>query len=400
MFTFGENMRKIGILLIFLLTLTVAVNAQDEPITSLDTAPNPGDYELEEIVTGLTNPIYVTSADDGSGRLFVLEQPGRIWLVKDNSLVSTPFLDISNVVSQAILNGYSEQGLLGLAFHPDYAENGIFFVHYSDRSGGTVIARYQVSADNPDQADASSEEILFTHEQPFPNHNGGEIAFGPDGYLYVALGDGGSAGDPQNNAQNTSVLLGKILRIDVSGEGDYSIPEDNPANTVNSELAPEIWAFGLRNPWRFSFDRATGDLYIADVGQNQWEEVNFQPADSAGGENYGWRPLEATHQYSGEPAPADAVPPIAEYDHSMGCSISGGYVYRGETLTGLQGVYLFGDWCSGRIWASYRDSAGTWQTIEFMETGRTISSFGEDEQGELYILDYYGGNLLRLTSGS
>lgn len=393
-------MRRISVLLIFLLTLTIPLSAQDEPVTSLDTAPNPADYAFEQVVGGLTNPLYMTSADDGSSRLFILEQPGRIWLIKDGNRVSTPFLDISNVVSQAILSSYSEQGLLGLAFHPDYAENGTFFVHYNDRSGDTVIARYQVLADNPDVADPASEEVILTHSQPFPNHNGGEIAFGPDGYLYIALGDGGSAGDPENNGQDPTVLLGKILRIDINGEAPYAIPEDNPANTLNSALAPEIWAWGLRNPWRLSFDRATGDLYIADVGQNQWEEVNFQPAGSAGGENYGWRPLEGTHQYSGEPAPEDAVPPIAEYDHSLGCSISGGYVYRGEALPALQGAYLFGDWCSGRIWASYRDSTGTWQTIEFMETGRTISSFGEDEQGELYILDYYGGNLLRLTAAS
>lgn len=381
-----------------LLMLVVSAGAQDEPVTLRDSAPDVSGYEWEVVTSGLTNPLYLTNAADGSDRLFVLEQPGRIWIIENNARLSTPFLDISNLASQQILTSYSERGLLGLAFHPDYEENGEFFVHYNDQPGNTIIARYRVSADDPNRADPASAEIIFTHGQPFPNHNGGEIAFGPDGYLYISLGDGGSAGDPQNNGQNPASLLGSILRIDVDGEAPYSVPEDNPAFTVNSALAPEIWAWGLRNPWRFSFDRATGDLYIADVGQNQWEEINFQPADSPGGQNYGWRPYEATHPYSNEPAPADMVMPIAEYDHSKGCSVSGGYVYRGADLPDLQGVYLFSDWCSGRVWGSYRDLDGNWQTDELMQTGRTVSSFGEDEQGELYILDYYGGNLLRLVA--
>jgi glucose/arabinose dehydrogenase len=294
-------------------------------------------------------------------------------------------------VNQDIRTGYSERGLLGMTFHPNYAENGQFFVHYNDRPGNTVISRFYVWADNPDAADPASEEIIFTHEQPFPNHNGGQIDFGPDGYLYIALGDGGSAGDPLNSGQTPDSLLGKILRIDVDGEAPYSIPADNPANGVNPDLAPEVWAWGLRNPYRFSFDRATGDLYIADVGQNQWEEVNFQPAESAGGENYGWRVFEATQRYSDEAAPENAVMPIAEYDHSNGCSITGGYVYRGEAIPALQGVYIFGDWCSGKMWATYRDDTGDWQTIPFGETFRQITAFGQGDDGELYFVAYNGG---------
>lgn len=385
-------MRKLTILLFLSLLVTVPAGAQDI------TAPDPTQYRLEEFLSGLSRPIYMTSARDGSNRLFVLEQAGRIQLVIDGVLQATPFLDISNLSSQDILSGYSERGLLGLAFHPSFSDNGQFFVHYNDRNGDTVIARYQVSADNPNVADPDSAQVVFTHSQPYPNHNGGQIEFGPDGYLYIALGDGGSAGDPQGNGQNPTSLLGKILRIDVDNGSPYAIPIDNPISTVNPDLAPEVWAWGLRNPYRFSFDRETGDLYIADVGQNQWEEINFQPADSPGGQNYGWNVLEGNHRYSGGPAPANAVAPIAEYSHSSGCSVTGGYVYRGETLTALQGVYLFGDWCSGRIWAAYRDAQGAWQTSVFISgTGAAISAFAEDDSGEMYVLDY-GGRILKLMA--
>ena len=381
-----------------ILMLVPPLSAQDEPITRLESPPDPAQYQLVPVVDGLSRPLYLTNAGDGSGRLFILEQTGLIRLLIDGELQAEPFMDMTGLVSQAILSGFSERGLLGLAFHPDFAENGQFFTHYNDPSGQTVLARYQVSADNPNRGDLASAAILFTHPQPFANHNGGQIAFGPDGYLYLGLGDGGSGGDPRNNGQNPGVLLGKILRIDVDGEAPYGIPVDNPIATVNPDLAPEIWAWGLRNPWRFSFDRATDDLYIADVGQNQWEEINFQPAGSAGGENYGWRILEGTHNFSGEPAPGNSVMPIAEYDHSQGCSVTGGYVYRGEELSELQGVYLFGDWCSGNIWASYRDLQDEWHTIRFIErTGMSISSFGEDEAGEIYVLDY-SGQVMKLVA--
>ncbi|MAS37876.1 MAG: glucose dehydrogenase [Anaerolineaceae bacterium] len=364
-----------------------------------NSAPDPSQYQLTEYVSGLSRPLYLTHAGDGSNRLFVLEQAGRIIIVSDGTVNSTPFLDISNLSSQDILSSYSERGLLGLAFHPNYAENGLFYVHYSDRSGNTVIARYSVSSDNPDVADPNSAQVIFTHPQPYANHNGGQIEFGPDGYLYIALGDGGSQGDPQNNAQNPTSLLGKILRIDVDNGDPYAIPEDNPIATVNPDLAPEVWALGLRNPYRFSFDRETGDLYIADVGQNQLEEVNFQPADSPGGENYGWRVFEASIRYSQDADPGNTVFPVAEYNHNNGCSITGGYAYRGEALPDLQGVYIYGDWCSGRTWATYQDEAGTWQTLaDFIpNTGLAISAFGEDESGELYVADY-SGRILKLTA--
>lgn len=394
-------MRKIGIniaILVAIILTAVSAQAQDV-VTQLSNPPSPSSIRLEEIATGLDKPIYLTSAGDDSGRLFILEQAGIIRLIKNGVLQSTPFLDITGRVNQDIRGGYSERGLLGLAFHPQFAENGQFFVHYSDRRGGTVIARYHILADNPDAGDPASETIIFTHDQPFPNHNGGQIDFGLDGYLYIGLGDGGSAGDPLNSGQTPDSLLGKILRIDVDGSAPYSVPADNPYNTVNAELAPEVWALGLRNPYRFSFDRATGDLYIADVGQNQWEEVNFQPADSPGGENYGWKIYEATRPYANGPQPSNLVMPIAEYDHSNGCSITGGYVYRGEAVPALQGVYLFSDWCSGKLWATYRDVNGAWQTIPFGESARQITAFGQGDDGELYLVAY-NGDILKFVPAS
>ena len=366
----------------------------EEPVTTRSAPPDPAQVRLEEVAAGFDRPLLATHAGDGSGRLFVVEQTGRIWIVAEGERLERPFLDLSARVTP--ISGYSEQGLLGLAFHPEYADNGRFFINYTDSGGDTVVAEYAVSADDPNVAAPGSERVLLRVEQPFRNHNGGHMAFGPEGYLYLALGDGGSAGDPQGNGQNPWTLLGTILRIDVDGEGEegrpYAIPPDNPF--VESGLgAPEVWAYGLRNPWRFSFDRATGDLYIADVGQNQWEEVNFQVADSPGGENYGWNRYEGAHPFSGGPAPEDMTLPVAEYAHSEGgCSVSGGYVYRGEALPDLAGVYFYGDWCSGNIWALYRDEAGAWQNMAFIpQSGLMIASFGEDEAGELYVVDYNGG---------
>jgi glucose/arabinose dehydrogenase len=389
-------MLKVIVVLLLLSVSMWSVSAQDVP-TTLSAAPDGTAYQLVEIASGLQNPLYATSAGDGSGRLFVLEQPGVIRVIQDGQLSDIPFLDLSSIVNREVLSSYSERGLLGLTFHPNFAENGLFFVHYSDRDGNTVIARYSVMADDPTLGDFNSAEIIFTHQQPFPNHNGGQIDFGPDGNLYIGLGDGGAQGDPLENGQNPSTLLAKILRINVDGEAPYSIPEDNPATTISADFAPEVWAIGLRNPYRFSFDAATGDLYIADVGQNQWEEINFQPADSAGGENYGWNIYEATHPYSDQSDAQGMTMPVAEYDHSQGCSVTGGYVYRGQALPELQGAYFYGDWCSGKIWATYRDEANTWQTAEFMDTEFQISGFGEDDQGELYIIDY-GGRVFQLTA--
>jgi glucose/arabinose dehydrogenase len=349
-----------------------------------------GSYHLVEVVTGLQRPLYVTSAGDNSGRLFVVEQDGRIRVVQDGKLLDQPFLDISDQVSR----DDAERGLLGLAFHPKYSTNGLFFINYTDTKGDTVVASYGVSAGDSNQADPQQMAIIITVDQPFPNHNAGQLAFGPDGDLYIGLGDGGSAGDPHGNAQNPAVLLGKMLRLDVNRGTPYRIPPDNPF-IHNSAFAPEIWALGLRNPWRYSFDRATGDLYIADVGQEKWEEVDFQPANK-GGENYGWNAFEGSHPYSAAThLTQPSVQPVVEYSHADGCSITGGYVYRGQALPGLQGSYLFGDYCSGTIWTTRRDAVGSWQTTLLMNSGRQISSFGEDQQGELYVVDY-SGIVLRL----
>lgn len=368
---------------------------QDDPdLPKKDTAMQPVSYRLVPVAEGLSRPVFVTHAGDGSGRLFVVEQSGKILVLEDGAVLDTPFLDVSGLISpDALGGGYTERGLLGLAFHPDYAENGIFFIDYTDQAGNTVLARYSVSAGDPNRADPNSAEQLLYVSQPYSNHNGGDIAFGPDGYLYVSMGDGGSGGDPQANGQNLGTLLGAILRLDVDAESGYLIPEDNPL-VGRDDARPEIWAWGVRNVWRFSFDRDTGDVFLADVGQNLWEEVNFQPADSSGGENYGWNAYEASYVYSGAEAASAVVNPVLEYDHRNGwCSITGGYVYRGEEIPGLQGYYLYGDWCTGTIWAAYQDDAGNWQSEISLESGRHISSFGEDEVGELYVIDHDGAVL-------
>ncbi|MFN8376551.1 MAG: PQQ-dependent sugar dehydrogenase [Anaerolineae bacterium] len=345
-------------------------------------------YVWVEVASGYDNPLGVTNA--GDERLFGMEQLGRIWVIDNGEELLDPFLDISDLLPADVFSGaYTERGLLGLAFHPNYQENGIFFIDYTDVDGNTVIARYQVSAADPNVADPASATTILTVPQPFANHNGGQLGFGPDGYLYIAFGDGGDQGDPYGNAQNLGSMLGKILRIDVNA-ATYSVPEDNPFVGVQG-AAPEVWAYGLRNPWRFSFDRATGDLYIADVGEWLWEEVDYQPAESTGGENYGWEYYEADLLRDPQPPAAQVTMPVITYPHSEGCSISGGYVYRGLELPELWGVYIYGDYCSGKIWTSYLTNAGTWETSLFMTTGYQISSFGEDVNGELYLVDYKGG---------
>ncbi len=347
---------------------------------------------LRSIVNGLDKPVFLTHAGDGSGRVFLVEKPGRIRIVRDGALLPGPYLDIRGLIKSS----GNEQGLLGLAFDPQYGANGRFYVNYSDLNGDTVVARYAVSAGNPDLADPGSGKILLQIEQPYPNHNGGDLAFGPDGYLYIGMGDGGSGGDPQGNGQRLDTLLGKMLRIDVRGDA-YAIPADNPY-TNRADARPEIWAYGLRNPWRFSFDRMTGDLYIGDVGQGEYEEINFQPAGAGGGQNYGWNILEGFHPYQGSSS-ADLTAPVAEYDHSDGnCSVTGGYVYRGSRLPALAGTYVFGDYCTGETWV-LRQSADGWQTADWFGMGIPISSFGEDEQGELYVLDYKGGGAFILEPG-
>jgi glucose/arabinose dehydrogenase len=353
-------------------------------VTSVTALPEPNTAKWLLITDGLNAPVGIASAMDGSGRLFVLEQAGIIRILQDGSLQAEPFLDISKQVSCC-----GERGLLGLAFHPRFMENGQFFINYTDLDGNTFISRFEVSPDNPNQADIASEKRLIYIQQPYPNHNGGAVVFGPDGYLYLGLGDGGSGGDPHGNGQSTSTLLGKILRIDIDGGAPYAIPLDNPF--VNGGGLMEIWAYGLRNPWRFSFDRSTGDLYIGDVGQNTWEEIDFLPVGSPGGANFGWNYKEGTHPYQGSPpAGLTLVAPIAEYNHDQGCSVTGGEVYRASILPEWQGVYLYGDYCSGKVWGLVRNPLGAWLNGLLFETGTTISSFGTDETGEIYLVDYKG----------
>ena len=348
---------------------------------------------LELVVDGLERPVAVRNAGDGSGRLFIVEQPGRIRILRGGALLPTPFLDIRDRVGDSA----NEQGLLGLVFHPDYVNNGRFFVNYTDLAGDTVVAEYTRSANDPDLSNPSSEAIIMTIAQPYSNHNGGDIAFGPDGFLWIATGDGGRGGDPDGNGQNLRTLLGKLLRIDIDSGSTYTIPSNNPF-VGDSEARNEIWAYGLRNPWRFSFDRDTGDLYIGDVGQNQLEEVNFEPRTDAGGRNYGWNTMEASTCFSSFNCSTEGlVLPVAEYSHSLGCSVTGGYVYRGSLFPALDGMYLYGDFCSGRVWALSRLDSNQWVAEVVGETGASISSFGEDEAGELYLTDLRNGTLFLVT---
>ncbi|HSO22902.1 MAG TPA: PQQ-dependent sugar dehydrogenase, partial [Chondromyces sp.] len=355
----------------------------------------PSDLVLELVADGFAGPVAVTGAGDGSGRLFVVEQQGRIRIVGGGTL-----LDIASKVKSG-----GEQGLLGLAFHPDYSDNGHFYVNYTYDPPGvnldvTRVSRFAASAADPDLADPASETILLEFEQDFGNHNGGDLHFGPDGYLYIASGDGGGGGDPNDRGQSLDTLLGKILRLDVDSGSPYAVPADNPFVGDPAGL-DEIWAYGLRNPWRFSFDRATGDLFIGDVGQGSREEVNRQPAGSAGGENYGWSCMEGD-QFPGyndcDGSPLTA--PILVYGHGPGpeCSVTGGFVYRGR-IGGLHGRYVFGDYCSGVIWHAGAATSG-WAAELVADTTMNISSFGEDDDGELLVVDRDDGAIFRFVSPS
>ncbi len=367
-------------------------SAADSQLPMLPTTfPDVNQFEWRPFASGLDRPIGIWHADDSSGRLFVIEQAGVIRIIQDGKILAAPFLDIRERVGSK----GNEQGLLGLAFHPDYQDNGYFYVNYTDKQGDTSISRFRVAETDADLADPTSEIRLLQIPQPYANHNGGEVAFGPDGLLYLGLGDGGAAGDPRNNAQSIESLLGKILRIDVDQGDTYTTPADN---LFTAQQLPEIWAYGLRNPWRFSFDGLTGDLYIGDVGQNEWEEINFLAASSPAGANFGWKYMEGNHPYSSETPSADLIliPPIAEYDHSAGCSVTGGIVYRGSLLPEWNGIYLFGDFCSGRVSGLLRLSQETWQQQALFETGSSIAAFGEDESGEVYLVDL-SGTIFRLT---
>jgi len=338
---------------------------------------------FEPVVTGLDHPVSITHA--GDSRLFITLQGGLVRIHDGTRLLPDPFLDLRSLVTSD-----GERGLLSIAFHPDYARNGFFYVNYTDLSGDTVVARYSVSATNPNRADPASAKRLLFVDQPYPNHNGGQLQFGPDGYLYIGMGDGGSAGDPENRAQNRAVLLGKMLRIDVNAGDPYAIPPSNPYAS-NGAGRGEIWAYGLRNPWRFSFDRASGDLWIADVGQGSWEEIDRQPATSIGGENYGWDVLEGTHCFGATSCTrTGTVDPIVEYNHTGGaCSVTGGYVYRGTRSPRLEGMYLYGDYCNGKIWGARNTGAG-WSPVQLADTTYLISTFGEDVNGEIYVADHTG----------
>ncbi len=372
------------VIVVVLLAVLLPSYAQESTPVPRTSAPNPNAVRLEPLLTGLNRPLLLTYAPDDSGRLFVVEQGGKIYAYAGGA--TRLFMDVTSLLTWDVNSGgYTERGLLGLAFHPDFAANQLFYINYTDRNGATVVAEYRAQGDGVDMASARK---LLTIPQPFPNHNGGHLAFGRDGYLYISVGDGGAANDPLQAGQNIETLLGKILRIDVNAV-PYAIPPDNPF--VGRAGMDEIWAYGLRNVWRFSFDRLTDDMYLADVGQNKYEEINFQPA-GVGGLNYGWNGYEASHVFNARAVAADAVMPIAEYAHSRenGCSVTGGYVYRGQAIPDLYGVYLYSDYCSGRVWYAYRDAAGVWQSGVFFEAGFQVSSFGEDADGELYLIDYRG----------
>lgn len=361
----------------------------------------PADAQIgvHRVASGLAWPVYVTSPPGDAQRLFIVQQGGRIVIHKLGVVLPEPFLDLSALVTQG-LSQFSEQGLLGLAFHPDYATNGYFFVDYTDLSGDTVIARYRVQAGNPDRADAASGVPILNVAQPYSNHNGGTILFGPDGYLYVGMGDGGSGGDPENRAQNDGTFLGKLLRLDVTSAFPYAIPPDNPFAGPGLPL-DEIWAKGLRNPYRFSFDPLNGDLYIGDVGQNDWEEIDFTPAGTPGGLNYGWRLMEGNACYEPTSGCNDGTLtlPVHVYGHDVGCSVTGGSVYRGAAIPQIQGHYFFADYCTPRLW-SFKMAGGAvteltqWPTSVVPGTGpdlvESIVAISRDGAGELYIVDRTG----------
>jgi len=363
--------------------------------TTTAPTPPPNSVTLTPVVAGLSSPVDLQATDDSTGRLFVVEQAGTIRILQGGALLATPFLDIRTRVAFG-----GEMGLLGVAFHPTFAQSRRFYVNYVRMLGTgqiqSVIAEYQISAADANQADPASERILLTVNQPFPNHKGGQLAFGPDKFLYIGLGDGGGEGDPLGNGQNLQTHLGKMLRIDVdhtNGALPYAIPADNPF--VAGGGLPEIWAYGLRNPFRFSFDSATGKLFAGDDGQDLFEEVDILQK----GGNYGWNVMEGLHCFN--PATGCNLTglelPIAEYSHSEGNAVIGGYVYHGPAIPTLAGSYVFGDFGAGKIWRLTQDNSGVWQRVLLLSGGPNISSFGRDSAGELYVVDYGGGAILRVS---
>ena len=405
-------------------TITVGA-ATHNTATSGGKLPKPVTVALVKVADGFVDPVRVTASPDGTGRLFVCERSGVVRIIKDGKVQEKPFLDIH----ETVVSSFVEQGLYDLEFHPKFKENGKFYVHYSDMwfNGAGFIVEYKVSARSPDRADPESARVVIQLPRPFANHNGGEIAFGPDGYLYIGSGDGGWEGDVLGAGQDLTTWLGKILRIDVtasSPDRGYNIPKDNPFVTPGqqmklfgvSEIAfsklhpnakPEIWSYGLRNPWSFSFDRKTGDMYIADIGQNHYEEINFEPARTAG-VNYGWKFMCGTHPFplptdeQGRPdhaavkdAPRVGELPIAEYSHvDQGNCVMGFGVYRGSKYPQMEGTYFFGDWGSGKVWGTARDAKGNWQMEELLNTKLMFTGAGEAEDGTIYVTNAhanYGG---------
>lgn len=388
---FHRNFHTLFTLTLILATIATIVSCGGGGGGGGDSPPTPPTFpasvSLTSVASGFNSPVEITNAGDGSGRLFVVEQSGTVRIVRNGSVLASPFLNITGIVRSG-----GEQGLLGLAFPPDFVTRQHFYVNYIDRTGAvgnTVVARYRLAG--TDVADRTGAVSLLSIIQPFTNHNGGKLAFGPDGHLYIASGDGGSGGDPLNNAQNPASLLGKLLRIDVlSGIPPYRIPVGNP-------FGNEVWAMGLRNPWKFSFDRGNGDLYIGDVGQSLFEEVNHQPAASGGGANYGWNIMEAFNCFNSITcSQAGLILPAIAYPHGNGdCSVTGGFVYRGSRYPSFQGMYLYGDFCSGRIWGA-RFIGGAWESRLLLDSTLQISSFGEDEAGEIYVADYLNGGIYRV----
>ena len=366
--------------------LTAQVDDPCDVVTPSAARPH---IDLAQVARGFDTPAYLTHARDGSDRLFVVEQPGVIRVLENDQVRSTPFLDIRDRVAFG-----GERGLLSVAFHPDFATNGRLFVNYTRRGdGATVVSEIRAHEDGM-SVDPATERVLLTIDQPFSNHNGGQLQFGPDGHLYIGMGDGGAGGDPRNNGQDLSTLLGALLRIEVDPQNGrpYGIPSDNPF-VDQPDARDEIFAYGLRNPWRFSFDRCTGDLFLADVGQSEWEEANLVEA----GGNYGWNVMEGNHCYNAATCDQTGLErPIAEYSHSQGCSITGGYVYRGTQIPELIGHYLFGDFCSGRVWSAFQNESGEWTMNQLMDTDLRISSFGEGPDGELFVIDI-GGSVYQVT---
>lgn len=393
-------MKRGGLLLVvgvMLLGIVLPAMAQTPAERALQVSPDEVVLEFETIAGDFFQPIQVVSANDGTGRLFVVERLGTVRIVENGQVLPEPFLD----VEERVLATSGERGFFSIAFHPDFTENGYFYTHYTAQPDGHVtISRFQVSEDDPNRFDPESELVLLSVEHPNDIHNGGGLKFGLDGYLYITIGDGGSPvdGDPDGNARNLNSLFGKILRIDVDNGDPYAIPDDNPF-VGRDDARGEVWGYGLRNPWRVNVDRGTGDLFISDVGSGSTEELNYQPANDPGGNNYGWPVLEGSRCFPFwvDCFDPDSVRPIIEYEHDLGCSISSAQVYRGENAAFMQGTLIFGDWCSGRIWMASQDGSGEWIADQLVDSDYGITSIEEDENGDLYLTDMWLGQLVKLV---